>query len=82
MFDRVCVGTGSLCPSIIMLPPDSTYSLLGQPKAKPGDPLAGERQALVLRLSRQALDALDVQPAPTVEVDFDTQPVCIHAQPQ
>lgn len=64
-----------------MLPPGTVAPLTGLPvldaRSVPRDTHPSNRRALVLRLSRQALDALEKQSSskPSVTVDFGSKPV-------
>lgn len=63
--------------SPIMLPPGTVCALSGMPPKDAAMAMSHptNRRALILRLSRQALEALEKQSQPNVEIDLGSQPV-------
>ncbi|KAK0195326.1 hypothetical protein F5146DRAFT_1025045 [Armillaria mellea] len=58
-----------------MLPPDATYALQGF-HTRPGEALPSnpQKQAYIVRLSRQTLDALDASEHPQLQFEFGDKP--------
>ncbi len=59
-----------------MLPPDATYALQGF-HTRPGEALPSnpQKQAYIVRLSRQTLDALDASEHPQLQFEFGDKQV-------